>query len=121
MLADPITITVNGNAKALPRINQDQQSAEYLLEEATQSWYLKISHKKDKPKANGVVMRRHVVDFTQTIYATGSTLEKVRRCYITYVMEAGDTADEVFLVTGLNAWLSASTYAQTVKVLGGES
>ena len=119
MLGDTITVTVNAVAKILTKINQDGYSAEYLLRESTGKYSLKVRHSKDKATATGVQYDRHAVDFTYTIFASGSVPEYYRRCYITIVNSSTDDATQVgYIVTGIEAYLNA---ANTTKVVGWES
>lgn len=119
MLGDTITVTVNAVAKVLAKINQDAYTSEYLLRETTGKYSLKIRHSKDKPTASGVKYDRHAVDFTYTIFASGSVPEFYRRCYVTIVNSDADDATLVgHVTTGIEAYLNAANVA---KVVGWES
>lgn len=122
MLGDTIILTVNAVAKAMNKINQDAYSAEYALFDTLEKWSLKVSHKKDKANSAGVVYSRHVIDFTQTVYAVaGVSPEKIRRNYSTFVCVDGDSVAENQLIAALNVYLAASSGANTIKMLNWES
>lgn len=93
MFADPITITVNSVAKALVRINQDTYGSEYLLREATQEWRLKIRNTSRKDAVQGQV-DRHNFEFTQTVYATSTTAQIVRKIYTVMEHSRSDTVSD---------------------------
>lgn len=68
MFGDSITITVNAEAKALKKINQDSYSSEYLLRETTGEFRLRVRHSKEKAQLRGEPMDRHNVELTRTVF-----------------------------------------------------
>lgn len=121
MLGSSITLTVNAVAKVMNLINQDAYSAEYAFFDTTEKWVVKVSHKRDKANKDGIVYGRHVVDFTQTVYANGATPEYLRRYYATFVAKDGDSVAENYLIAALSTYLTASSGANAIKVLNWES
>lgn len=123
MLGNSVSITVNGIAKTMLLVNQDNYSGEYLLKEATEKWQLRVSHSTQSPdKASGVVYERHNVSFTHTTYAMPGVSPEVRRqISTTFVCKAGDETLALYISNGLATWLTASSSAKTVSILGGES
>jgi hypothetical protein len=123
MFADPTTITVDGNARALVKINQDQYSSEYLLRSTTDEYRLRIRNNSFLDRKRNVMIDRHNVEFTQTIYPVApATLSCVRKAYMVLENQQGDTlADPVKLAAGLFAWLTASTNANLLKLTNYES
>ncbi|UJQ85547.1 MAG: putative coat protein [Leviviridae sp.] len=83
MLGSTLTITLDGSggtAKVLPLINQDGYSAEYFLNESTETFRAKVRHSRDTVKAGSQAYDRHVVTFTRftkpsETYPNGSTNE----------------------------------------------
>lgn len=119
MFADPITITVNAVAKAMVRINQDQYGSEYYLKEAnTQEWRLKIRNSSYTDKS-GQVIDRHNVEFVNTVYATSTTKQIVRKIYTVIENYRSDTlTDPLNVSLGAVAFL---TNANVTKMLNYES
>lgn len=121
MFADPLSITVNGVAKALIRINQDGYSSEYLLREATGDYRLKIRHSTTSDKRRpGVIIDRHNVEFVQTVYPVApATAIRERKAYAVYENERSDTGiDPQKHNFALSGFL---TEPNIIKLLGLES
>jgi len=123
MFADPQTLTVNSVAKNLVRINQDQYSSEYLLRSTTNEFRLKIRNSSYLDKARKVMIDRHNVEFTETVFPVApATLSSVRKTYIVMENQQGDTlADPTYDAAALFAWLTASTNANITKLMNFES
>jgi hypothetical protein len=123
MFADPQTLTVNSVAKNLVRINQDQYSSEYLLRSTTNEFRLKIRNSSYLDKARKVMIDRHNVEFTETVFPVApATLSTVRKTYIVLENQQGDTlADPTYDAAALFVWLTASTNANITKLMNFES
>nr|QDH87322.1 MAG: hypothetical protein H3Bulk40618_000002 [Leviviridae sp.] len=123
MFADPQTLTVNSVAKALVRINQDQYSSEYLLRSTTNEFRLKIRNSSYLDKTRKVMIDRHNVEFTETVFPVApATLSTVRKTYVVMENQQGDTlADPTYDAAALLAWLTASTNANITKLMNFES
>nr|UJQ85069.1 MAG: putative coat protein [Leviviridae sp.] len=123
MLGSTVTLTVNGNAKVLNLVNQDNFSGEYLLKEATEEWRLKVAHQRQSAdKLTGVVYERHNATFTNTVFAVAGVSPELRRQFsTTWVMKAGDELPALYASNAVAAWLTASSSAKTVAILGWES
>lgn len=125
MFADPITVTVNAVAKSLSRINSDNYSSEYLLREATQEFRLKIRNSQGKPTSQksitGVLLAqqptdRHSFELTQTVYATATAPQFVRKSYIVVEHLHVDTVvDPVNLANALVAFATSANITKTVN------
>lgn len=119
MFADPQTITINSVAKALVKINQDAYSSEYLLREATGEYRLKIRNSTYTKSGAALQTYRHNVEFTQTVYATSTASEIVRKSYVVLESDRNDTDAAVLNnALGFVAWL---TSANMTKLLNMES
>lgn len=123
MFADPQTLTVNSVAKALVRINQDQYSSEYLLRSTTNEFRLKIRNSSYLDKSRKVMIDRHNVEFTETVFPVApATLSTVRKTYVVLENQQGDTlTDPTYDAAALFAWLTASTNANITKLMNFES
>lgn len=92
MFSDTLTITINGNAKVLTRINQDGYSSEYLARSPLDELKLKIRNTSyvDKARA-GRKIDRHTVELVQTVFPTGSAISNtIRKAYTVLENEASD-------------------------------
>lgn len=123
MFADPTTVTIDGDANALVRINQDQYSSEYLLRSTEDEKRLRIRNTSYLDRKRNVTIDRHNVELTQTIFPVApATLSCVRKVYIVLENQQGDTLeDPVNIAAGLFAWLTASTNANLTKLMNYES
>nr|QDH87021.1 MAG: hypothetical protein H1RhizoLitter1496_000002 [Leviviridae sp.] len=121
-LGDTLTITLGGSggtAKVLKKINQDGYSSEYYLPEASSAFRAKVRHTKESVKQGQVPYERHNVEFTETVYASGSVPEFVRQAYVVIRHKVGDTAATVSdLGEGLSFYLNETLYG---KLIGWES
>lgn len=94
MFADTISITINGAAKVLSRINQDGYSSEYRLRETTGNFTLRIRNTSFSDKTrSGVKVDRHNCELTEILYAVApATIDTKRKCFVTF---EHDTTDSV--------------------------
>lgn len=116
MLGDTVTITVNAVAKALSKINQDQYASEYYLKETGKEFRLRVKHSKDKVAAGKTPRDRHVITFTETIYATAIVDEIVRQSSVTIVGNNSDlVVDQQQDLSGLLAYLSAANIQKLIN------
>lgn len=119
MLGDTVAITVNAVAKTLAKINQDGYASEYYLRETLQEFRMKVRHSKDRPAADGVQVDRHNVELTQTVYATSTTPEIIRKAYCVITNRFSDDATQVgYLQGALNGFMTA---ANVTKLANWES
>jgi len=120
MFADPQSITINGVAKSLAKINQDSYSSEYLLRSAAEEFRLRIRN--SAYSRNGVTYDRHNAELVHTVFATATDSAKVRKTYTVIENQQGDTlTDPTNVAAGLFAWLTASTNANITKLMNFES
>jgi len=123
MLSDPQVLTVNSVGRNLVRINQDQYSSEYLLRNPTNEWRLKIRNSAYLDKARRVMIDRHNVEFTETVFPVApATLSTVRKTYFVIENQQGDTlADPTYDAAALFAWATASSNAMITRLMNSES
>jgi len=113
-ISDPLVITINGNAKSLNKINQDNYGSEFLLRESLIEYRAKVRHSKSKPDASGVVYERHNCEVVATTFATDTVPETYEQFYIVMVRQASKT--DVDLPDAVCDLLIASTDAFLLKL-----
>lgn len=124
MLSDPATITINGSAKALVKINQDGFSSQYRLRSSTDSYDLFVRNGSVRTdKVSGAKFDRHNIQLVHTIYPVSpATISTVRSVSVTFENQQGDTlVDPQNEILGLLSFLTASSGANVGKMLNGES
>jgi len=121
--ADPAVVTINGSAKSLVRIRQDNYSSEYRLLTATDEYRLNVRNDTRFDKKRGVSIDRHNVEIIQTVFPVApATLSTIRKSYLVVENQRGDTlVDPVNVAAGLLAYMSASSAANVTKMLNMES
>lgn len=121
--ADPAVVTpTGGSAQSLVRITQDDTRSVYKKRETLGDWALSIRNT-EYTKKNGKVTSRHNAELIHTLYPVApSTLSTVRKGYLTFELEQGDTiADVVAEVGGLLTFMAASSNAKLLQMTNGES
>ena len=113
-IADPLVITINGNAKSLNKINQDSFGSEFLLRETLQEIRAKVRHSKMKAGANGIAHERHNFEVTVTVFATDTVPEDYDKFY--FVMERSASKADVDMPDAVADLMIASTDAFLVKL-----
>lgn len=117
--ADPLVITVNAVAKNLARINSgDSYANEYFLREALQEYRVKIRHS-SYTNAAKVLTDRHNMEFTNTVYATPTAAELVRKSYVVYEHARADT--DAAVLQDANGFIAFNTSGNIQKLLNQES
>ncbi len=117
--SDPQSLTINGVATSFPRVNVESGLSEYLVPDG--SLKFSIAHTNGSRKSHRVR-----VDTQKTAadpFTTGNNRAYAASVSLVINEPAlGFTdAELAYLVAALAAWLTASTNANTYKVLGGES
>lgn len=112
MLTSPITITIDGAAHSLSRINQDSYSSVYLKKAANLELRLTIRHVYEGKPGIGQ-MERHHVDLVRTTW-DAEGIPSVQQSYHVVRVRRGADPDSVNDDTvGLNTWVSANIAAIT--------
>lgn len=81
MFANTLTLTIDGVAKSLLRINQDSYGSEYKMSSGTELIRLLVRHSTENAK--GGIVNRHNVFVEQIVYATPTTTEKLHSATFT--------------------------------------
>lgn len=119
MFADPQTITINGVANTCNRVALGDMNATYRT--ADETVQLRISHKTAKNRT------RRMARIDQTVVATDplSSEQDYQSAGVYIVIDEPKVgfsdAQLQYIVTALTTWLTASTNANTTKLLGSES
>lgn len=96
--AKPLVIDYAAGTKTLQFINQDNNGSEYYLREATQEFTVKIRHTSERPDRNGIIMERHNVEFTRTVFGTGVDPDITQQAYLVFRMQRRDSAADAALI-----------------------
>lgn len=121
MFADTLTVTVNGVAKILTRINQDNYCSEYVLRTALERFSLNIRNTKyTDSKRGGVEVHRHNFELVHEVFPVApATKSLIRKSYTVIENESTDAStDQLNFVLGFGGLLTA---ANVTKVLNWES
>lgn len=116
MLTSPISVTIDGTAHSLSRINQDNFSATYLKQASGLEIQLTIRHSREG-KAGPGQMERHNIDLVYTTF-DAEGVPTVRQAYT--VMRSPRGTDPVVVVNVAKA-LSAFVTANAAAVGAWES
>jgi hypothetical protein len=118
MLADPQVLTVDSVAKSMPRISTEAQQSLYST--ADEEVKMRISHQESKGRT------RHMIRADLRVIAANplTSVNEYKTLGVYLVVdepEYGFSDDAIKdLIAGMTDWLTASTMANTAKVLGGE-
>jgi hypothetical protein len=110
MLTSPTTVTIDGVAHSLSRINQDNFSSVYLKKSTNEEYRLTIRHSYEG-KAGAGQIERHNVDLVKTTWDVNG-IPTVRQTYHVFRNPRSVDPDGVNDMTvGLNAWLTTNVAA----------
>lgn len=107
-ITSPITITVNGVAIVLNKIQFDGLASTYYFSNATTSYTLKVRHGQLKPNKDGTIYLTHNVEFTKTTLAVPGVSPAIDD-KVSYTMTRLPTLTDVDLGSGLFVMSQAST------------
>ncbi len=119
MLADPQSVTLSGTATSLPRTSINQGGAVYSAPDS--SIKLDVVHNIGRRNRSTVRLRQDKIAADPLIASTNRRLSATAYFGIDVPPEGFSVAEQVALVKALADWLTASTMANTTKVIGGES
>lgn len=93
MFANTLTLTIDGVAKTLLRINQDNRGSEYQMVSGTEKISMVVRHSVDKLVTGSV--NRHNMYVEWTVFATPTVSEKYFSA--TYTLREREGSDPVVL------------------------
>lgn len=108
MLSSPTTVTIDGVAQSLSKINQDNFGSLFRKIAAGAQWDLNIRHSTENAKLGAVKVDRHNADMKYTTFDTNG-VPTVYQVYV--VMRAPQGADPAIvenLSAGFLAWVTAN-------------
>lgn len=118
-LADPQSITISGAANSLPRVGQSDGAGTFRKDDTTVE--LLATHKVGN-------RMRHTIRINHNKVAVDPLVPTVNRPYSMSVVTTVDVplvgyslAEQKAVVEGFLNWFTASSSANLVKILGGES
>lgn len=120
MFPNTLTITIDGVAKVLTKLTEQNYSSEYRLREASGNMTLKIRHSSFADKARGGrSVDRHNVEFVHTVYGTGDDPNTIRKTYFVIENDVRDTDADV-VKTSLG-FFGFATQANLEDLVEGQS
>lgn len=93
MFANTLTLTIDGAAKVLNRVNQDNFGSTYQLKSGTEKIDMQIRHSVDKLPAGNV--NRHNIFVEMVVFATPTVTEKYFSA--TYTLRERESSDPAYL------------------------
>lgn len=110
MLTSPITITIDGVAHEMSRINQDNYTSVYLKKWALNELRCTIRHAYEG-KVGAAQMERHNIDLLHTVWDAEGNSSVVQTYTVMRIARGADTSGVVDNVVGLNAFITANAGA----------
>lgn len=119
MFSDPQSVTINAVAQTLPRLGQGMNAGLFQKEDG--SYKLSINHSLGS-RNRRLIRLDNFKTATDPLIPTNNAPYRMGVWLVVDVPKVGYTNAEQALVTnGFLAYLSASSYANMTKFLGGES
>ncbi len=110
MLTSPITITIDGVAHSLPRINNDNFSSTYLKKAALLEVRLEIRNSYESKTAAGQV-ERHIADLTVTTWDADGVATVTQSYQHIRAKRGADPVTAVNVAKALDAFVTANAAA----------
>lgn len=117
MIGDTLTVTYDGVAVILNRINQDNYSSEYLKKVSSVEHRVRFQHNRESARG-GIPMERHRVEYTRTEL---DAVNGNRVFSSVSVFRAPQSTDSALLEKAANAQIALMTASLVTKVVGWES
>jgi hypothetical protein len=118
MIGDTVSVTFNGVAKTLRKINQDNYSSEYQLRTSTEEFVLRIRHQKESLVAGKPQFERHHVDLTRVEFDAVNGDRTFQSYTVIRLQRGNDPVNARHLTLALNGFEVAATLDQ---IIGWES
>jgi hypothetical protein len=117
--ADPLVLTYGAGTKSLDKINPIlPYGNEYLLRESTQQFVARIRHNREKATQGGIVMERHNVELTRTVFGVDGAPDIIQQAYLIFRFGSRDSvADAAELGAALSDLMDETAYNDLGKWL----
>lgn len=110
MLSSPITVTIDGTAHSLSRINNDNFSSVYLKKWALNELRLTIRHSY-QGKVGPLQSERHNVELLHTIWDAEGNTKVYQHYHVLTINRGADVEPLTDLAAGLNAFVTSNVAA----------
>lgn len=111
MLSSPTTVTINGTAHSLVKVNQDNYSSVFLKKAAGLEIKLQVRHQTESAKAGAIPVERHNVDLTHTTYDVNGVPTTMQAYVVLRMPRGADPALLEYDLAGLLTWVTANDTA----------
>lgn len=109
MFANTLTLTIDGSAHTLLRVNQDNFGSAYVFKDATKTINMKIRHDVETQRG-GLKVNRHNILIERTVFEVpGTSAEKYDSVVVTLRDREGSGPDGL-----LKLWQGANTLILTL-------
>jgi hypothetical protein len=115
MIGDTLSVTHNGVAVVLDKINQDNFGSEYLKRTSTEEFRVRVRHQNETARPGTKPIERHNVELTRVEF---DALNGDRTFQAYCVIRAPKSTDPVVAERVGNALISTLTAALVTKVVG---
>lgn len=119
MIGETLTVTYDGVAKVLNRINQDNYTSEYFVRDAVESFTVRVRHSNESVRAGQPAYERHQVDLTRVVFATPTSPERQFQAYTVIRLQKGSDPDQAEKLTAALCGLESAAFID--KIVGWQS
>jgi hypothetical protein len=113
MLTTPISITIDGTAHSLSRINNDNFGSTYLKKAAGLELRCNVRHSYESAKAGAVRYERHNVELTKTTWDVDGKATVVQSYAVIRTPQNVDPDVVADVTVGMNAFITSNIVALT--------
>lgn len=108
MLASPTTVTIDGTAHSLSKVNQDNYSSVYRKIGTGETWDLTIRHQTENAKLGAVKVDRHNADLKYTKFAVDGTPTIFQAYVVLRTPQGADPTIIEKMSVGLLTWFTSN-------------
>jgi hypothetical protein len=119
MYADPLSVTVAGNAKSLARTGSSMNAGEF--QDSTGEFRLSVSHSYGKRTRRTIRLQQNVISADPLLPSVNTRNFAAAYLVVDHPVNGMAVADVKALADAIIAFLAASSGAKVTQLLGGES